>query len=57
MRPNDPRTKLLKTRLKRWRARLAAAEERGDDAAYAAACRVEIERLLDQLAAAQDLKA
>lgn len=52
---NDPRTRILETRLKRWRERLAAAESRGDDPAYVANCRTEIERLQDQLATKKDL--
>lgn len=55
MKHNDPRTRILETRLKRWRERLAAAEARGDDPAYVANCRTEIERLQDQLATKKDL--
>ena len=51
----DPRTKLLRARVKRWRERLTAAEAAGDDPAYVAACRVEIQRLEDQLATKRDL--
>jgi len=55
MNSGDPRTKLLRTRLKRWRDRLTAAETAGDDPAYVAACRVEIQRIEDQLATKKDL--
>lgn len=51
---NDPRTRILEARLKRWRERLSLAEARGDDAAYVANCRTEIERLEDQLTTKKD---
>lgn len=51
----DLRTRLLRARLRRWRERLAFAERAGDDAAYIANCRTEIERLEDQLTTNKDL--
>lgn len=43
------RTEALERRLKAWRVRLVASQERADDPAYTAICRAEIEKLEDAL--------